>query len=247
MAALPNALIMTSNVPDTAEIGTTIGYVSADFFGGTGTYSIVWSSVNVIRSVPVSNPGYGYNDGPFAINPTSGVMYVNGALNSAVHPFIWMWVEAKNTANQLQVCGKVEVTVREGSYPLITSAEFSPATFFEDGGTTTLTVALSRTSAEPITVDLYFSGTATEDTDYTSPAQLTFPAGQASGSITLQGVADTVFEGDETIIVNIVGLPTGTGYTPATATIVQPPAVSGYQLLGGGPMRSFMLSGGLLR
>lgn len=246
MAALANALIMTSNVPDTAEIGTTIGYVSANFFGGTGTYSVVWSSVNAIRSYPASNPGYGYNDGPFEVNPTSGVMYVNGALNSAVHPFIWMWVEAKNTANQLQVCGRVEVTIREGSSPIITSAEFSPATFFEDGGTTTLTVHLSRTSSSPITVDLYFTGTATEAVDYTSPAQLTFPAGQASASIILQGVADTIFEGDETIIVNIVGLPTGTGYTPATATIIQP-NISGYQLLGGGPMRSFMLSGGLLR
>jgi hypothetical protein len=91
----------------------------------------------------------------------------------------------------------------------------------EDGGVATVTVTLSWASAFDTTINLGFSGTAAT-TDYThSAAQVVVAAGQMTGSITLTGVDDDVYEGDETVIVDITGVTNGTenGAQRVTATI----------------------------
>jgi uncharacterized protein YcfL len=76
----------------------------------------------------------------------------------------------------------------------------------ESAGSTTVTVTMTGTSADPVTVTYALGGTATQDTDYTaSPATLTFASGETSKDITIEGLADGADDDDptETIVVTL--------------------------------------------
>jgi predicted extracellular nuclease len=118
----------------------------------------------------------------------------------------------------------------------------SPASFSEVGGSTVVTATLSAASTQAVTVNLTYTGSATSGVDYTaSSASISIAAGSTSGSVTINAVDDTAFEGDETVIVSLgtvtnanVGAPNS-----VTATIVDndppPPPVIGariYQIQG---------------
>src|SRR5262249_30423483 len=92
----------------------------------------------------------------------------------------------------------------------------------ENGGAATVTATLAAVSGQDVTVNLGFTGTATNVADYTrSATAILIPAGQTSGSITLTGVNDTLDEFDETVIVDITTVTNGTesGTQQVTATI----------------------------
>src|SRR5262249_38544490 len=92
----------------------------------------------------------------------------------------------------------------------------------ENAGVATVTATLSAVSGQDVTVNLGFTGTATYPDDYTrSGSSIVIPAGQASGSITLTGVQDTIQEPDETIEVDILSVTNGieNGTQQVTATI----------------------------
>ncbi|TKB56628.1 DUF4347 domain-containing protein [Ferrimonas aestuarii] len=85
----------------------------------------------------------------------------------------------------------------------------------EDGGSATLTAALSSRSLnsqwpENITVNLAYTGTATASTDYTKSDSITITAGSSSNTATVTSSADDLYDAasDETIIVDI-SLPIG--------------------------------------
>ncbi|MBD2461131.1 DUF4347 domain-containing protein [Oscillatoria sp. FACHB-1407] len=102
----------------------------------------------------------------------------------------------------------------------------------ENGGVATVTATLSNVSAQPVTVNLGFNGTATNTTDYNrSGTSIVIPAGSLTGSITLTGVNDLLDEANETIVVDILSVTNGTesGVQQVTATITDddlPPTVS---------------------
>ncbi|MEO8497952.1 MAG: S8 family serine peptidase, partial [Planctomycetota bacterium] len=92
----------------------------------------------------------------------------------------------------------------------------------EAAGTGMVTATLSSLSDQPITIDLGFSGTATNATDYTrSAVQIVIPAGNTTGTVTLTAVQDTLDETNETIVVDITGVTNGaeSGTQQVTATI----------------------------
>ncbi len=92
----------------------------------------------------------------------------------------------------------------------------------EATGQSTVTATLSAISGLDTTVTLGFTGTATNIADYTrSGIQIVIPAGSLTGTITLDAVQDLLFEGDETVIVEITGVTNGTesGVQQVTATI----------------------------
>ena len=102
--------------------------------------------------------------------------------------------------------------------------------------------------AEDLTVTLAYSGTATHETDYTSPETLTIPAGRASGTMSprLAVVDDRVYEGEETIELTA----TAAGYEAATCTItleddetVPVPAISGLNPAAGPVGTSVTITG----
>ena len=102
----------------------------------------------------------------------------------------------------------------------------------ENGGVATVTATLDAVSGQDVTVDLAYSGTATNGTDYTASAtSIVIPAGSTSGSATLTGVDDALDETDETIVVDIASVTNGieTGTQQQTATITDddaPPTVA---------------------
>jgi hypothetical protein len=92
-----------------------------------------------------------------------------------------------------------------------------------EGNDGTFTVFVSPASHPTITVHYSMSGTAMQGTDYTlsgTPGQITIPANQPTGSVTLHAIADHVTEGSETATMTLTS---GSGYTvsPAnSATII---------------------------
>ncbi|MEL4309044.1 MBG domain-containing protein [Joostella sp. CR20] len=66
---------------------------------------------------------------------------------------------------------------------------------------------LSAAQSEPVTVFLSFSGTATNDVDYTRNADvIVINPGQTTGSIKINNKFDVITEGDETVVVSIINV-----------------------------------------
>jgi serralysin len=80
----------------------------------------------------------------------------------------------------------------------------------EADGVATVTATLSAVFDQDVSVDLGFSGTATNVDDYTrSATSIMIAAGATTGSITLTAVQDTLGELNETIIVDITSVTSG--------------------------------------
>lgn len=103
---------------------------------------------------------------------------------------------------------------------------------FSETGTDTVTATLSAPLGNDVVVALGFSGTATEGTNYSASSNtITIPAGQTSNVITLTGIDDGVYEGDQSIVASISGVTGDTAGTPnqVTATMTDaesPPTVA---------------------
>jgi PKD repeat protein len=93
-------------------------------------------------------------------------------------------------------------------------------TSIREGQSATYTVSLSNGTNQALTVNYSMGGTATQGSDYTlsgTTGQVTIPAGQTSGSITLTAIQDNVKEKKaETAIMT---LQPGSGYNFGGATI----------------------------
>ena len=85
------------------------------------------------------------------------------------------------------------------------------ASIAENGGVAKFTATLSNASTQAVTVNLGFTGTATLTDDYTrTGTQIVIAAGSLSGYVTVTAVQDTVYEGNETVVVDITGVTNGT-------------------------------------
>jgi gliding motility-associated-like protein len=100
------------------------------------------------------------------------------------------------------------VFLEEGSFSSETF-DIAVSTFFNDStvyeGCTDAQVTVSRPEPDnvPLTVTYTVTGTATAGVDYAAlPGSITIPAGQTSATFTIQGYADGITEGPETIIIN---------------------------------------------
>ncbi|WP_339755054.1 MBG domain-containing protein [Algoriphagus aquimarinus] len=86
-----------------------------------------------------------------------------------------------------------------------------------------VTATLSSVFTSEVTVNLVFTGTATNTTDYTrSGSTIVIPIGELTGTIEINNVDDAIYEGDETVIVDISsvtnGLENGTQQVTYTIT-----------------------------
>ena len=107
------------------------------------------------------------------------------------------------------------------SYNPSASISVSPASVAEDGAPNLVyTVTLNQANHSAATsVNFTIGGTATNGTDYaTITSPLVIPAGNTTGTITVNPTADATIESDETVTLTLAA---GTGYTvgaPNTAT-----------------------------
>ncbi|WP_291860469.1 Calx-beta domain-containing protein, partial [Marinilabilia sp.] len=95
------------------------------------------------------------------------------------------------------------------------------ASFPEEGGVATITVRTDLIDpVNNITVNLGFSGSATLATDYSaSQTSILIPAGIEYGTATLTGISDEIFEGTETITVEITSVSGGTASVGSPASL----------------------------
>jgi Ca2+-binding RTX toxin-like protein len=102
--------------------------------------------------------------------------------------------------------------------PVVTVA-VSPVSVAEDG-TPNLIYTFTRDGSptNPLTVNYNIGGTATNGTDYANiPTSVTFAAGAATATVTVNPTTDTNIEPDETVSLTLVS---GTAYTVGTPTPV---------------------------
>jgi hypothetical protein len=122
--------------------------------------------------------------------------------------------KAKNRAGTVGgVSPKLPVKIVNGP-PDVTLA-MDKATVTEVEGTATITATLSNTFAQAVTINLGFTGTATNGTDYRpSATAIVVAPGQTSGSITLKTIKDAVPDKDEVILVDVLTVTNGVEATP---------------------------------
>ncbi len=112
-------------------------------------------------------------------------------------------IASATNANENGVQQQIITITDDDSAPLVNLA-VAPSSFFENDGTTTVTATLTNPSTQAVTVNLSFSGSATSNVDYSaSGTSITIPAGSTAGSITLTGLNDFTFEGNESLVVDI--------------------------------------------
>ncbi|MGQ0619173.1 MAG: choice-of-anchor Q domain-containing protein [Panacagrimonas sp.] len=116
--------------------------------------------------------------------------------------------------------------------PTVTLGINTP-TIAEAGAFATVTATLSRTvPSQGVTVNLGYTGTATNLTDYArSGVSINILAGSLSGTVTVTALQDTLDENDETVVVDITGVSNGSesGTQQVTTTILDddpPPTVT---------------------
>jgi hypothetical protein len=156
-----------------------------------------------------------------AAGATSTTVTVKVQGDTTVEPDETFFVNLSNPVNatisDIQGFGTIE---NDDTAPTVTLS-LSDTSLVEAGGVATVTATLSAGSDEDVTVDLDFSGTATNVDDYTaSGSQIVIVAGATFRSITLTGVDDTLNETDETIIVDITGVTNGTESGMQQVTVV---------------------------
>ncbi|MDR9409816.1 MAG: T9SS type A sorting domain-containing protein [Balneolaceae bacterium] len=75
---------------------------------------------------------------------------------------------------------------------------------------TTVTASLSNAYGANTDISLGFSGTATNSSDYTrSGSSISITTGSTTGSITISNLPDALYEGDETVVIDITGVSGG--------------------------------------
>ncbi|GAB2881247.1 hypothetical protein GCM10027046_06880 [Uliginosibacterium flavum] len=91
-----------------------------------------------------------------------------------------------------------------------------PGSVIEGSTTTNYTVSLGQAAVTPVTVNLTYSGTATNGSDYTGVVSVTIPAGASSATFTLPTTNDTLDETNEAVVVTL-GSVTGGGFEAIAA------------------------------
>jgi hypothetical protein len=130
---------------------------------------------------------------------------------------------AAGTAYTIGTTTAVSGTISNDDFPAITLA-VAPASVTEDG-TSNLVYTFTRTgpTTSALTVNYTVSGTASLGDDYSGIATIpttravSFAAGSATATVTVNPTADTEIEADETVALTLAA---GTGYTIGTSAAV---------------------------
>jgi hypothetical protein len=116
------------------------------------------------------------------------------------------------------------VTISDAEVVLVTLS-VDTNTISEPSDVSVITATLDQSTFEDVVVSLAYTGTATKGVDYTaSSSTITVPAGQTTATANVTALADSLVEGNETIIVNISNvagggaIESGTQYEVITVT-----------------------------
>ena len=187
---------VTQATPLVVNLGTSGTATSgSDYTGGVSTVTIPANAISAtVNIVPVNDTAV-EADETVILTVLPGTGYTVGAPASATG------------------------TILNDDKPVATIA-VAPAIVDEDSGTPMIyTVTLDRTNPIALSVPILLGGTGVFGVDYTgTPASVTIPAGQTTGTLSLTPIANTTAEPNRTVVVS---LQSGTGFTlgtPASAT-----------------------------
>jgi len=185
---LASATVVNINTSGTATSGV-------DYTGGVATVSIPGGATTATITINPTADGTVETDETVTLTVAAGTGYTVGAPASATG----------NILNDDVPTASIAV---------------APASVAENSGSALVyTVTLNQASFSALSVNYTVGGTATSGTDYaavTSP--LVIPAGNTTGTITVNPTADATIETDETVSLTLAA---GTGYTvgvPTSAT-----------------------------
>ncbi|MFM6537318.1 MAG: Calx-beta domain-containing protein, partial [Microcystis panniformis] len=158
----------------------------------------------------------------FATGSSTATLTIDPTADTTVEPDETVALTlATGTGYTVGTNAAVTGTITNDDLPTITLA-VSPSSVTEDG-TTNLVYTFTRTGAttSALTVNYSIAGTA-DATDYTGATPgtgktITFVAGSATATLTIDPTADTTIEANETVALTLA---TGTGYTIGTTTAV---------------------------
>lgn len=116
----------------------------------------------------------------------------------------------------------VWLTIYDGEIipaPIVTLS-INPSSVSEDGGVSTITATLSETTTSNVTVTISITGGTASASDYQlSSTSIVIPTGSLSATSTLTGSTDDVYEGNETVIVEITAVGGGNATEHSTPQI----------------------------
>ncbi len=157
-------------------------------------------------------------------NATTATFVIDPAVDGTVEPDETVtFTVAPGTGYTVGTPSSATATILNDDVPTVTIS-VSPATVAEDGAPNLVyTLTLNQPSFSAISVNTNTTGTAISGTDYASfGAAVVIPAGNTTGTITVNPIADTNIEADETVTITLAA---GAGYTvgvpnSATGTIL---------------------------
>ncbi len=248
-ATLGTVTSVTATIDDSADIPTvTLGPALSSFGENDGTFATVTATLSNASNFPVtvdlSIGGTGSSPASAGDYGISGTQIV---ITSGTTGFVQLYgindedVEGTETVviDIAAVAGASEATAQSVTLSIVdddtaikpsVTLGLSNATFSELYGTTVVTAYLDRTTFSEVTVALDFTGSEAGASDYTlSSAYITIPTGSLTGTLTITGAMDTLYEGDETLIIGVgshSANATEVGTQQVTAVITDNPATT---------------------
>jgi hypothetical protein len=216
LAASTSSIVETSGVSyviatldQTASASVTVGF-SVSGVAGLGTdYTLSTDSITIAS---------GQLSGSISATSVSDSVY-EGNENFAVA----IATVTGGGASASATASSTTVTIVDGQSAPVVTISVSPSSIAENGGVAVVTAVLSNASTQDVSVNFSFSGTATNNTDYSrSATAVTINAGSTSGSISITAIQDATYDGNETVIVDVSSVTNGTenGSQQVTVTII---------------------------
>ena len=219
----------TVSAPPTVSIAVSPASASED--GATNLTYTVTRSLNLtspttvnLTTVGTATSGSDYSGAVATVTipagATTATVTIDPTVDGTIEPDETVTlVVAAGTGYTVGAPSNATATILNDDVPSLSIA-VSPASVAEDGAPNMVyTVTLNQVANNAISVGYTIGGTATNGTDYgTLGGALVIPAGNATGTITVNPTADATIESDETVTLTLVA---GAGYTvgaPNTAT-----------------------------
>ncbi len=99
---------------------------------------------------------------------------------------------------------QVQATILDDDLPPTVTLSVDRAVIPEAAGVAIVEAVLNAVTSRQVTVELVFSGLATEGVDYRpSSAEIVIPAGSLRGSVRLTALADSLNESDEPVVIDL--------------------------------------------
>lgn len=224
---------LTVSPPPSVSIAVSPASVSED--GATNLTYTVTRSLNLtspttvnITTTGTATSGTDYTGGVATVvipaGATTATITINPNVDGTVEPDETVTLTvAAGTGYTVGVPASATGTILNDDVPSVT-VSVSPAAVAEDGAPNLIyTFTLNQAAFSAISVNYTIGGTAANGTDYATIASpLVIPAGNTTGTVTVNPTADTTIEADETVTLTLAA---GTGYTvgvpnSATGTIL---------------------------